>query len=360
MTNVIQLDAEQRHAGLDFQALPLDALDVSQRSAIGSLAAQSDSAHPLQTAAFTRFAQASSAEPFVILATDTKGLLGYWFGFFETERNRPRWLFKQVMRSGPVLRPGLQPAPERSLLSTFVLRAEDHGVATGATRIVVTSETGYGARLDGTMLELGYAHEAAWATYVCDLTRPIDSIWDGLDGKVKRSIKTSERRGVTVSVSNDSSDLNAFAALLGTTLRAGGMPVPLATDYAARCIAMANAGFAYAIIARCEDRVVGGKLEIAAGDAVLSFHTAAEKSNLRCGDLLAWKEIEIAHARGYRSLDLLSVDLATETDPKQEGIRSFKAKWGGDLIETPVYTRRLPVRGARGAVVRLARLFRGT
>lgn len=357
MIGVQEASLTEQASSVEFIALPLHELDKRRLKELEALGSVSPTAHPLQTAAFVRFAHAARPQPFAILAEDGRGLVGCWLGSFESERNRPGWLFKAVLRSGPVLRPALEPGAKDVLVREFIYRAEEYGVSQGATRIVVTSETVYGAGLGHVMAELGYRPDAAeWATYVFDLERPIEDIWQGLDPKARRSVMASERRGVSVSVTQDLSDIRAFRSMLDSTLRAGGMPIPLAKDFAESCLQMISEGHAYVIVAKHDGQVVGGKLEVTGGDLVLSFHTSAAKGSLRCGDLLAWKEIEFAKERGFRSLDLLSIALGAESGPKQEGIRRFKAKWGGDQIATPVYTRRLPVHGLRGTVVKLARL----
>jgi hypothetical protein len=337
----------------------VDDLSTQEIAEIEHLNRVSETAHPLQAPQFACFANAARPRPVVLLATDDRGLAGHWTGFFEQERGHPAWVYKIMFRSGPVLRDALQETITSNLLRRFVLAAEEAAIASGAMWQVVTSETVYGDAFSGMMPDHGYRLDDGWATYVIDLDRPLDDIWQSLDGKLRRSINTGRNRRVEVATSQDVSQLKSFAGMLSERLLEGEMPIPLPNDYAERCIALAEAAQAYTLIAQHEGRIVGGKLEIAQGPLVISFQTVASRGSLRVGDLLAWEEIAHAHARGARSLDLLGIRMDAGAGSRQDGIRSFKEKFGGRMVPTPVFARRLPVRGIKGLAVSTARLLRG-
>lgn len=344
------------HAGLEVITRSVAALSATERAELAALVSESATAYALQTPAVSLLANAAAAEPFVVTARDASGLAGSWTGFFEQSIDRPAWVFKAMFRSGPVLREGLSPAEAAALTRALIEAGEAHAVHSGAMRMTVTSEAVYGTALDPVMDTLGYERHGQWATYLIDLRRPLDNIWEGIDAKVRRSVRTSEKRGVTVEVSDAMDDLRAFQAILDDALKAGNMPVPLPIDYAERCKALIDAGSAYVLIARHEGEVVGGKLDITDGAMAVSYNTAAIRGPSRCGDLLAWQEIVIARERGHASLDLLGAEL--EAEGMGEGITSFKAKWGGDLLATPAYAKTLPVKGLRGVARSLAKLVR--
>jgi lipid II:glycine glycyltransferase (peptidoglycan interpeptide bridge formation enzyme) len=57
--------------------------------------------------------------------------------------------------------------------------------------------------------------------------------------------------------------------------------------------------------------------------------TSREHATLRAGDLLVWKAIEIGRASGCRVLDLGGAGRPDEP----YGVRDFKAKYGGVLVD---------------------------
>jgi hypothetical protein len=336
----------------------VDRLTAGELDELEHLGRVSATAHALQTPQFAGFANAAVARPIIVLARDAAGLAGYWTGFFEQERGHPHWLYKAMFRSGPVLRDGLGEARETGLLQRFILAAEDAAEENGAVRQVVTSETLYGDAFCELMPPHGYRRDDGWATYVVELDRPLDDIWQSLDAKLRRSINTGRNRGVSVEEAREPTPVREFAAMLSERLVEGDMPIPLPSDYAERCMSLGEAQQAYTLIATHEGSVVGGKLDLIHGAMALSFQTAAMRGPLRVGDLLAWEEIAHAHARCARSLDLLGIRLDADPGSRQDGIRSFKEKFGGTLVQTPVFDRRLQPRGVKGLVVSAARLLR--
>ena len=55
-------------------------------------------------------------------------------------------------------------------------------------------------------------------------------------------------------------------------------------------------------------------------------------------DLLKWRLMQWGREHGFRVYDLMGVN-PHSTDPKERGIFQFKAKWGGDLVEFPVFSK---------------------
>jgi hypothetical protein len=59
---------------------------------------------------------------------------------------------------------------------------------------------------------------------------------------------------------------------------------------------------------------------------------------------------------GVRYLDLVSVEVAPPEGSREAGVREFKSKWGGELLDTPVYQyRTLLLRAWRTVAGRLRR-----
>jgi lipid II:glycine glycyltransferase (peptidoglycan interpeptide bridge formation enzyme) len=72
--------------------------------------------------------------------------------------------------------------------------------------------------------------------------------------------------------------------------------------------------------------------------SVVRSDYAVEK-NLYPGDAIKWAIIKWGHGQGFRTYDLAGVNPNPET-PKEQGIRQFKEKWGGEYVEYPIFTKR--------------------
>ena len=74
--------------------------------------------------------------------------------------------------------------------------------------------------------------------------------------------------------------------------------------------------------------------------------------NLHNGDVLCWEMIKWAKEQGVRYFNMTGFDI----DPKnsrQQGIRRFKSKWGGECVDYGYYSK---VYGpARDSLVALAK-----
>ena len=339
-----------------YEALPLESVSESQFRQIASLSAESPVAHPLQTVEFVVSASAADRSPFALLATDESGLVDFWLGFLEQYRRWPIRLHKAMLRSGPVLRSDVTGSAANALIQGLVRELLPYNVAGGATKVVVTSETVHGADLHQALSTAGFDRKEL-ATYLIDLQPPLEEIWSAVEPKARRSVKVSERRGVSVGLTESPEDIRDFGTMLGKILESGGMPIPLPGDYNERCLRLIRASTGWVIAAKDAGRIVGGKLVVAAGDMAVSYHTSAVKGSLRSGDLLAWSEIALAKEMAFKTLDLLSVELEAEPGSRQEGILKFKAKWGGSLIMTPVFSRELPLAGWRKVLRTLSRTY---
>jgi lipid II:glycine glycyltransferase (peptidoglycan interpeptide bridge formation enzyme) len=47
---------------------------------------------------------------------------------------------------------------------------------------------------------------------------------------------------------------------------------------------------------------------------------------------------------GCTSYDFVTVEVAPEPGSREAGVREFKAKWSGSLVDTPTYIYRSPMR----------------
>ncbi len=203
-------------------------------------------------------------------------------------------------------------------------------------------ETTYRAR--------GYAGTRA-ATMLVDLRPTAEALWRALAPSARKAVTRSERDGITVDRLAPDEPLDAYHRLLEATRRRLVLPMPPAYPTSAMRRALHERGAACEVfVARRGGTLLGGLGVIGFGAAIVEIGAAqsdeAVAGRLYTGDAIKWAVMRWAKTAGFDHYDLggVAVDPA---DAKAAGIRQFKAKWGGRLVEHGRYDRhqlRLPRR----------------
>lgn len=327
---------------LDWPAAPAESLDRLLR--------ESPDAHPLQTPAYVRFAADERRPPFALLAWRGDEPAAAWLASFQSYRRAGVRRFVLTARSPPVFARWLDREAKRGLLLRLVQALRDQRA--GARKVVVTAETGAVEEVAPALAAAGFRRQEL-ATFVIDLRPPMEEVLARVDAAARRSAQASVRRGVSVAPATSDAEAAAFAAILAEVLAEGGVPVPPPADYARRLSELSEAMPARLLLARHQGEVVGGTLLVGQGDLALCYQTAVRAKGLRCGDLLMWELLREAKRLGFQQLDLLSVEVDAPAGSRAAGIRSFKAKWGGHLVETPFFVYESPPSALRRLVMGL-------
>ncbi|MBI3637922.1 MAG: peptidoglycan bridge formation glycyltransferase FemA/FemB family protein [Candidatus Rokubacteria bacterium] len=198
---------------------------------------------------------------------------------------------------------------------------------------------------------LGYQHDTA-ATMLVDLTPSIDELWRNLKPSARKALAAAERAGLTVRRLERDEPLDDYLTILGETRRRLGLPLPPHHPTAAMRQAFAGSASALEVfVAMRGDRIMGGLGVIGFGDTASEIAVAqsdeAAHDRLYTGDVIKWAVLQWAKDHKYRRYDLGGVE-PDPKDAKAAGIRQFKEKWGGALVEYAVYRRH-----RRGVIRRL-------
>ncbi len=301
-------------------------------------------AHPFQTEAFAAlFNTDPDRSHFAIAAEDASGLAAYWWGYFARYNDGLIPRANAWVRSGPVVRADL--ADERDhVLSLMLPEWRRHLGRQGVGRGIFTSEALYSSNCDGCCLAGGLTRYDL-QTYLIDLMPSEDDLSKNLDQRSRWSANRARKNGVVVEDAASDEDVRAYYRLYTETGSVPGSGPPSGEQFVRGFRRLRDEGKARIIVARHDGDMVAGSFFPCHGGLAMQHQTALsdEGRKLNAGSVLLWESMLSFKKSGFRALDLISVEVAPPAGSREAGVREFKSKWGGQLLDTPVYQYRSPV-----------------
>jgi lipid II:glycine glycyltransferase (peptidoglycan interpeptide bridge formation enzyme) len=247
---------------------------------------------------------------------------------------------------GPAI---LQQTDARAALEAIL--AEVHGLAkkSHATHITFSPSRASGLRQDGALAEVygssGYAKKG-WATFLVDLTPSEEELFKGLAHAARKCVKKCKRAGVATARMNSFKEFrDVYWAAYALSERHFGRE-------AKPCFREAwdedTEGYYHHWVAKDDKGSVLGCLGMhvfngVATEIASSISPEAFERKIPAQDILHWEMMLEAKRLGCHTFDLAGVSPEPET-PKEEGIRRFKKKWGGDYVEYDTFVREMTPR----------------
>lgn len=193
------------------------------------------------------------------------------------------------------------------------------------------------------MREMGYKSNAS-ATYLVDLTIPGEELFNVFDRSVRKNVRRCRQKGLKVERVTSKEGWLEFANLFMESRRRQGLFVPSQRYVLGHNELLNQAGerLAELFLARYNGRALGALLVLAFNgwltEAMSATSAYALKYRLPAQDFLKWEIIQWGKERGHHTFDLAGVAVKPMT-AKEEGIRRFKAKFGGRYVEYFTYTK---------------------
>jgi hypothetical protein len=319
-------------------------LEPEVKQSIREIDERSPLAHPFQTEPFAALLNTDpSRAAYVIVAENGEDLLAHWWGYFVQYRPPPLARSSAWVRSGPVVREEL--IERRGELLPAMLAALKRRVRRlGVGWIIFTSEALYGSTLTRPLLDAGFARRDL-ETYLLDLTHPTDDVWHRLDKGTRWAVNRANKNGVTVGDAESEEDVRSYHRLYLETSAVPGDGPPSEEQFVRGFRRMREESKGRLLLAKHEDEVVAGSFFPCNGGFSAQHQNAVSRQarSLNAGDLLIWRSMMLFKEAGCHSLDLVSTEIAPPAGSREEGVRHFKAKWGGQRLETPVYQYRSPL-----------------
>jgi hypothetical protein len=246
-------------------------------------------------------------------------------------------------REGPIF---YSEENQPEILTEMLEAAENIARRTGAKKIYdVTLPLMIDSRqaLEDVFVKRGY-ERAVWATYMIDLSKPIEAIWDSLKAKVAR---TPVRKAESLDLEFKECHRGDIDDYYRCELEHGRMKkleVPPKKRFFDMWDLLSPIG-GYRIFSVARDDGALGYMPLRCFNKTVHIvkpvqSKEAYDGKIPAGDLLMWECIKWAKTSGFRYFDLAGVSPSPKTK-EEEGIKFFKEKWGGDYYEYGVFSKKL-------------------
>lgn len=174
------------------------------------------------------------------------------------------------------------------------------------------------------------------ATIRIDLRHPLHQIWSRLkQGSARTPVRKGTRQGL---VFEQALDVAAFYELVRIWRRDQGF-VPYPREKFEKMLVHLKPYCSFFLARHGGDPVGGIGVWHFRGQAQLFTPVqsdTARASGIPISDFLYWNLIEWCHRSGMETLDLSGIAL-TQGSAKEAGIRKFKEKWGGEIVQYAAY-----------------------
>lgn len=177
----------------------------------------------------------------------------------------------------------------------------------------------------------GYRHEPH-LDYLVDLDRPVPDVLQAMGRSTRKQIRRGLRLGrVRVDDARGAADVDACHDLLRSTYRRAGVPLADASLFRAAFDVLVPRGMARFVMARFDGTLVATSVELAFGARVDGWYSGVDRAAGRWtpNELLMWDVLRRGAQEGRRVYAFGGAGRPDEA----YGVRDFKAKFGGRLVD---------------------------
>lgn len=236
-----------------------------------------------------------------------------------------RHLTTRTVAYGSVL---CSPDPEGQQALTTLLQSYNRAVPGGALLTELRNLSDMTA-VQPVLAESGFTYEEH-LNFLIDLTSPEEQLWQNIRSNARRNIQKARKSGVEIAEVSAMEDLPAVYALLQQVYRRIQVPLPHESLFRAALKILHPRGMLRILLARHQDVDIGVLLLLLHKGVIYYWYTGTlrEYAEYRAGDLLVWHTLELGRRAGLKLFDFGGGGRPDE----EYGVRDFKAKFGGDLV----------------------------
>jgi len=172
--------------------------------------------------------------------------------------------------------------------------------------------------------------------YLIDLNKPIEEIWKGISKNCQKAIRKSMNKGVVVEEVQDRDLVPTCYDLLRQSYRRAKVPLAALSLFESIFDILVPKGMAKFLLARVDNRYIAASMEMPYKDTIYSWYAGYDRSyrSFYPNDILVWHILKWGIENGYRYYDFGGAGRPDEP----YGVRDFKAKFGGQLVNFGRYT----------------------
>ena len=196
-------------------------------------------------------------------------------------------------------------------------------------------------------------------TILIDLNQGEDQLWKNLEKKSARwGVKTAKKNELIVEKDASESDIDKFYKLYQKTSEDGGFDA----ESKEFLKSLANSDVAQLFLVKKDKKIIAGGLVLLDGDnnyTILDLTAASEDGlKLQAMPLLYWEMVLFSKEKGFDVFDLGGYDDEAKKGDKTYNVNKFKERFGGDVVEQPIYSTNKKYVFLRG-LLKKARFMKG-
>ena len=227
---------------------------------------------------------------------------------------------RAIIQGGVLLRDGASEDVVRELLSMLRKELRDKAIY-----VEVRNSYDYSV-YSKAFSEEGFSYQPH-LNYIVETSLTIDEIRARYDRDRRRELRRVEDIGLKAEFSYSTVDMEAFYAILSHNYRNKIKKPLFCKEFFLKALESEHYRF---MVIRFNGRVVGGNLFLAYGDRLYGLFIASEETNSSYISIsLIDSVIDVANKEGFCLFDFMGAG----SPDKPYGVRDFKAKFGGRLIE---------------------------
>lgn len=184
--------------------------------------------------------------------------------------------------------------------------------------------------LQPTLEAHGYQHEGH-LNFLIDLAQSETALWGNIRSSARRNVRKAETMDVVVDEVTEPDSLGPVYDVLRVVYKRLQVPLPDISLFVSALEVLHPAGMMRVFVARVDDKPIGA-LTLLIHQGVMTYWytgTLREFSAHRPADLLVWHALKLGAASGCRVFDFGGGGRPDE----EYGVRDFKAKFGGELVD---------------------------
>jgi serine/alanine adding enzyme len=277
---------------------------------------------------FEVFARARHHEPTLwAVVADSERVLALLLPVRVTLFGRLQRLTTRSIAYGSIL---LAPGPEGEEALALLLQTYKHKM-NGTPLFTELRNLSNLAAAQPVLRQHGFVYQQ-YLNYLIDLSRPPDLVFEDIGSRTRKHIRRGLRKGeVVVEEATEAEQIAAGYELLCRTYQRARVPLADRSLFEAAFQLLHPRGMIRFTQASVRDQLAAVSVELLYKDVVYGWYGGVDRVYSRYvpNELLTWHILDWGARNGYRCYDFGGAGRADE----RYGVRDFKAKFGGDLVE---------------------------
>jgi len=295
------------------------------------------------------FKEIYNSEPFFIYVYDEqKTLLGQLAGvihdkfFWEGVNSITKQIGKNLNLGktlywlyGPLI---YEHAIKDEILNEILIKINDLAIQNNIS--IITGFTSPMSNIDSVKWnEFGYDLQE-WKTYVVDLTKPIEEIYDSLPKKVRYDIRKSEKENFQLEIVTEKKSLMEYHELKIKLKKMQGGKISNETFFDSRWRLLHEQGYAQLIAARLDNKMIGGTQILTMNGNTIQHVVGTLPGYSSVGTFLTWNAIKWAKENNFNTFDFGGANPSPNSE-KEKRIDFYKSKWTGKEFRYYICTKKV-------------------